>query len=56
MNWEIEKNDPRLCVKGTEHLYSIVTKHKDGNCLVIVTIAENLELSDAELIIKKVNR
>ena len=49
--WEVRRNDPRLCIRGTEHLYSLVTVKQDGRDTIVRTIAENLTEPDAHLII-----
>lgn len=43
---EVMQNDPRLCVRGTEHLYSVVHRPIVS---VVKTLAENLTLADATL-------
>lgn len=47
--WEVRQNDLRLCVKGTEHLFSIVHSYPHGTSTIVETIAENLELADAQV-------
>lgn len=43
-------NDPRLCIKGTENLFSVVkrTDAKDGG-VIVQTLAENCDEPDAVL-------
>lgn len=58
--WTVVANDPRICVRGTETLYirgtetlySLVHTYLAKGCRVHTTIAENLELADAETIVK----
>ncbi len=49
-NLTVEQNDPRLCVNGTENLFSVVKviPSEDGGS-VTVTRAENCERVDADL-------
>lgn len=54
--WELAENTPGLCVRGTEHLYSIVRRQTLNGMTVVTTIAENLCLADAEFILAKVNK
>lgn len=49
--WDIVPNGAG-CVRGTEHLFSLVHRYQTKNMLVSETVAENLELADAETIVK----
>lgn len=48
-NLTVEKNDPRLCIAGTENLWSVCRRQECGNVTVSDVIAENIEHSDALL-------
>lgn len=50
--WVLEKNDIKICVKGTENLYSIF-KISETDSNVKICIAENLELELAIWIIQQ---
>ena len=46
-NLTVEKNDPRLCLTGTDHLWSVVNRRECGNLSVADVLAENVEHADA---------
>ena len=46
-NLTVEKNDPRLCLPGTDHLWSVVNRREHGNFSVADILAENVEHADA---------
>ena len=46
-NLTVEKNDPRLCIAGTENLWSVCRRQECGNVTVSDVIAENIEHYDA---------
>ena len=48
-NLTVEKNDPRLCMAGTENLWSVCNRQECGNVTVTDIIAENVERADALL-------
>ena len=48
-NLTAEKNDPRLCIAGTENLWSVCNRKECGNITVTDVIAENIERADALL-------
>jgi hypothetical protein len=45
----VEKNDPRLCIAGTEHLWSVCLKTRDELGTLTEVLAENVEHTDALL-------
>ena len=45
----IEKNDPRLCIAGTEHLWSVCLKTRDKLGVSTEVLAENVVHEDAVL-------
>ncbi len=45
----VEKNDPRLCIAGTEHLWSVCRKTRDEVGFSTEVLAENVEHADAVL-------
>jgi len=45
----VEKNDPRLCIAGTEHLWSVCRKTRDEVGFLTEVLAENVEHADAVL-------
>ena len=45
----VEKNDPRLCIAGTEHLWSVCLKARDKMGITTEVLAENVEHADAVL-------
>ena len=49
MKMILQKNDPRLCIAGTEDLWSICRKTRDSAGLLTETLAENVEHADAVL-------
>jgi len=49
-SWKIEKNDHRLCIRGTENFYSIFSTKSQNGDTISETVAENVEKQDAELI------
>ena len=48
-NLTVEKNDPRLCMAGTENLWSVCNRQECGNVTATDIIAENMERADALL-------
>ena len=48
-NLTAERNDPRLCMAGTESLWSVCNRKECGNITVTDVIAENIEHHDALL-------
>ena len=44
-----EKNDPRLCIAGTEHLWSVCLKTRDKLGVSTEVLAENVVHKDAVL-------
>lgn len=56
--WVIRKQEPGHCIRGTEHLYSVVKEkgHDDINGVdVYWTLAENMTPEDAHLTVTAVN-
>ena len=49
-HWVIEQNDKRLCIRGTEHLFSVYYKEPQGRDIVLECVAENTTKEDALLI------
>ena len=49
-HWVIEQNDKRLCIRGTEHLFSVYYKEPQGRDIVLECVAENTSKEDALLI------
>ncbi len=49
-HWVIEQNDKRLCIRGTEHLFSVYYKEPQGRDIVLECVAENTAKEDALLI------
>lgn len=45
----VEKNDPRLCIAGTEHLWTVCRKTRDKIGFSTEVLAENVEHADAVL-------
>ena len=45
----VEKNDPRLCIAGTENLWSVCRKTHDKMGVTTEVLAENVEHADAVL-------
>ena len=45
----VEKNDPRLCIAGTENLWTVCRKTRDAIGLSTEVVAENVEHADAVL-------
>lgn len=45
----VEKNDPRLCMRGTENLFSVCKKYQKNGDFVTEIIAENIEEPEAHL-------
>lgn len=45
----VEKNDPRLCIAGTEHLWSVCLKTRDKLGASTEVLAENVVHEDAVL-------
>jgi hypothetical protein len=45
----VEKNDPRLCIAGTEHLWSVCLKTRDKLGVSTEILAENVVHEDAVL-------
>lgn len=48
-NLTVEKNDHRLCMAGTENLWSVCNRQECGNVMVIDIVAENVGHADALL-------
>lgn len=48
--WIHTKNDPRLCIKGTERLHCVSKRRYEFADIVLETIAENISEHDAPLI------
>ena len=51
--WFIEQNNS-TCVRGTEELYSLVYSYWHQGNTIYETVAENLELADAEFILEAI--
>ena len=45
----VEKNDPRLCIAGTENLWTVCRKTRDEVGFSTEVLAENVEHADAVL-------
>ena len=45
----VEKNDPRLCIAGTENLWTVCRKTRDEVGFSTEVLAENVEHEDAVL-------
>ena len=45
----VEKNDPRLCIAGTENLWTVCRKTRDATGFSTEVLAENVEHADAVL-------
>ena len=45
----IERNDPRLCIKGTEHLYTVIVLRWDTGNVIKEVLAENCTEQHARL-------
>jgi fructose-specific phosphotransferase system component IIB len=46
-NLTVEKNDPHLCIAGTEHLWSVCLKTRDNLGVSTEVLAENVVHEDA---------
>jgi hypothetical protein len=44
----VEKNDPRLCIAGTEHLWTVCRKTRDKIGFSTEVLAENVEHAKAK--------
>lgn len=45
----VEKNDPRICMRGTENLFSVCKKYEKNGDSITEIISENIEDQDAKL-------
>lgn len=46
---KIQKNDPRLCIAGTEDLWSICRQNMDDAGISTEVLAENMDIETARL-------